>query len=227
LWRAVGGEGSPTVTRLALGILALVGAVLLGLGAGAAAAFGAGTWVAVAVTVTGVALVVGGFLGGARWLIVPAVVMAIPLAVVSASDLDLSGGVGQRDYRPTSMDDLQPSYRLGAGEMRLDLRQLQLPAGATDLRLNTGAGRIEVTVPEDVCVQTTSTVGMGEVDFFDADNSGIDVRVDQRPAPRGDNPTLVVDADAGVGQIQFDHELSSDHWRERRDGRGVQTACES
>src|SRR4051812_20624715 len=43
LWKAVGGEGSPTLTRVALLILAIAGAVVLGLAAGVASAFGAGT----------------------------------------------------------------------------------------------------------------------------------------------------------------------------------------
>jgi phage shock protein PspC (stress-responsive transcriptional regulator) len=226
LWRAVGGEGSPTVLRLAIGILALVGAALLGLGAGAATAFGAGTWVAVVVIVTGAALVIGGVAGGARWLIVPAVVMAIPLTVVSAADVDLTGGVGHRDYRPGSMDELRPSYRLGAGEMRLDLRQVKLAAGTTtNLRLHVGAGRIEVTVPRNVCVRTTSHVSAGEVVFFDASNGGIDVRTDRRPAAAGSNPVLFVDADNGVGQIQFDHELTADNWHRRSANPGYQAAC--
>jgi phage shock protein PspC (stress-responsive transcriptional regulator) len=229
LWRAVGGEGSPTLTRVALGILALTGAAILGLGAGVAAAFGGGTIVAGLVIATGVALIVGGFLGGARWLIVPAVVMMIPLAVVSAADLDLTGGVGQRDYRPSSMDDLRSSYRLGAGELRLDLRGVDLPAGTTALKVHVGAGRIEVTVPRTVCVQSKVHVGAGQVVRFDAEDEGIDVRLEHRPRPRSDAPVLFVDADAGMGQVQFDHELSANHWREGADSfdDGRQAACES
>ncbi|MEA2292981.1 MAG: hypothetical protein QOE86_620 [Solirubrobacteraceae bacterium] len=208
LWRALGGQGSSTLTRLALGILAITGAVVLGLGAGLAAALGGGTVVAVIVIATGVALVIGGFMGGARWLIVPAVVMAIPLAVVSAADLDLTGGVGKRDYRPSSMADLRSSYRLGAGELRLDLRDVGLPAGTTALKLHVGAGRIELTVPDSVCVQSDVRVGAGEVDRFDRIDSGLDVRVGQHPRPAGDASLLVVNAHVGAGQVQIDHQPS-------------------
>src|SRR4051812_29153450 len=39
IWRAVGGEGSPALTRAAWLVLAVAGAVVLGVGAGVAAAF--------------------------------------------------------------------------------------------------------------------------------------------------------------------------------------------
>src|SRR4051794_35537181 len=48
-WRAAGGEGNATVTRVAALVLAIAGALVLGLGAGIAAALGAGTVVAVVV----------------------------------------------------------------------------------------------------------------------------------------------------------------------------------
>jgi phage shock protein PspC (stress-responsive transcriptional regulator)/predicted membrane protein len=210
LWRAVGGEGPPTLTRLALAVLAITGAVLLGLGAGVAAAFGAGTAMAIVVVVAGLALVVGGFLGGARWLIVPAIAMAIPVAVVSAADIDLKGGVGQRDQRPSSIADLEQHYRLGVGELQLDLRNVDFPPGRTDLDVHVGLGRTEVLVPEDVCVQTDVRVGAGEVVRFGRSDDGIDVRVASTPLAKGDAPILALDADAGVGQVVVGHRPSRD-----------------
>ena len=50
----------------------------------------------------GVALVVAAFAGGARWLIVPALVLVLPLAIVAAADIDVDGGVGERQYRPAT-----------------------------------------------------------------------------------------------------------------------------
>src|SRR5437762_1493871 len=83
-------------------MLAGFGAIVLGLGAAAAVAFGAGAAVAAVVLAAGIVLIIGAFAGGARWLIAPALILAIPVAIVSAADLDLKGGVGQRDYRPAS-----------------------------------------------------------------------------------------------------------------------------
>ena len=43
----------------------------------------------------GIGLVGGAFRGGARWLIAPAIVLALPLAAVAATDLDLRGTLGR------------------------------------------------------------------------------------------------------------------------------------
>ncbi len=222
VWRSLGGAGNPRLVRAAWLILAVAGSVLLGLGAGVAAAFGAGTAVAVLVIAAGVALTVGGLLGGARWLVVPALLMAIPLALVSAANVDLRGGVGEREYRPASVDDLRAQYRLGAGRLHVDLRDVDLTGGRTDLRLKVGAGQIELTVPERVCVQTTAHVGAGQVNVFDQINDGIDVDAEHGSSPRDGAPVLVVDARAGLGQIQFDREPS---FGKLEAGPGGQSAC--
>ena len=209
IWRAVGGEGNPSLTRAAWLVLAVAGALALGLAAGVAAAFGAGTAMAIVVVVAGVALVVGGFLGGARWLVVPALVMAIPVAVVTAADIDLTGGVGERDYRPSSVADLDTSYRLGVGSLRLDLRDAQLPPGRTDLKVHVGVGEAVLTVPPDVCVQLDAHVGAGQVVEFGVPNDGIDVDVDRRPLPAStDTPILALDANAGMGEIRIEHDAA-------------------
>ena len=69
--------------------------------------------------VAGLALVGTAFVGGARWLIVPALALVLPLGVVSAADIDLDGGVGDREYRPATMTPaarpLRPRHRLADG----------------------------------------------------------------------------------------------------------------
>src|SRR4051794_28284806 len=65
-------------------------------------AFGGGTATAIVVIVVGAVLVGGAFTGGARWLILPAIALALSAGAVAASDLDVRGGVGERIYRPAS-----------------------------------------------------------------------------------------------------------------------------
>jgi phage shock protein PspC (stress-responsive transcriptional regulator)/predicted membrane protein len=216
-WRAVGGEGSPALTRAAWLVLAVSGSIVLGVGAGVAAALGAGTVVAIVVIAAGLAMIIGGFVGGARWLAIPALIMAVPLSVVAAANIDLRGGVGERDYRPASMADLDSSYRLGVGELRVDLRDVDLPAARTNLEARVGVGRLALTVPDDVCVQLRSRVGAGQINVFDRPSDGVDVVVERSAAPAAGAPSLTVDARAGVGQIELRHP----------DGRTGQPACAS
>lgn len=210
VWRAVGG-GNPALARAALVILGVGAAAVLGVGAGLAAAFGGGVVVAAVVIAAGVALIAGAFLGGARWLIVPALLLALPVSVVAAADLELEGGVGEREYRPSSVLELRDEYRVGVGRLHVDMREVAF-SGRTELRARAGLGQIELTVPEDVCVQTVAEVGAGQIDLLDRSGDGIDVEVEDRRLPAFGAPLLVVDADVGMGHIAINRRpLLGDH----------------
>jgi phage shock protein PspC (stress-responsive transcriptional regulator) len=208
LYRAFGGrEGEDPariVARLTLVGLCLIAAFALSVGVGFVAALGGGVAVAAISIVAGLGLIAAGLLGGPRWLILPAMVLVLPLAIVSAADLDLRGGVGPREYRPTSMNELRPQYRLGAGQIDLDLRGLELPAGRTDVDVHVGLGEARVRVPAGVCVVTDARIGLGAADLPKRAGDGADIDIRE---PLGDRArALVVNARVGVGHLQIDRE---------------------
>jgi phage shock protein PspC (stress-responsive transcriptional regulator) len=134
VWWFVSGErpsGSPgdVLRRALLGFGLLVGCAALAAGSFLASGLGGGVVVAGLVIAAGAGLVAGAFVGGARWLVLPALAIALPLAFVSAAGIDLEGGFGQRKERPATLTELHGGYRLGAGELVVDLRDLELPAG--------------------------------------------------------------------------------------------------
>ena len=120
----------PPLARLliiaGIGTALLLGAALAFWGSAWATAAGAGVAVAAVVLALGVALIVGALRGNvqARWLALPALIIAFPAGVVSAADISLDGGVGERTYRPAGADRLPAGYELGAGEIVVDLRGL-------------------------------------------------------------------------------------------------------
>ena len=70
------------------------------------------------------------------------------------------------------------------GELVVDLRDVELPAGDRRLKVGIGAGHALVLVPEDVCVASEAKVGIGGVAIFERDGGGIDVDwSDERRAP--------------------------------------------
>ena len=75
--------------------------------------------------------------------------------------------MGNRDYRPTSASDLRDTYRLGIGQLIVDLRQTDLPAGDVPVGIDVGIGDAESIVPDDVCVATDARVGIGEARTFE------------------------------------------------------------
>jgi phage shock protein PspC (stress-responsive transcriptional regulator) len=227
LWRVAegrGGDGNGNVAlrRAGLGVLLLVvsgvGFVAVAIGA----AVGGGAVIAGLVIAIGAALCVSAFVGGQRWLVFPALVMAIPLGFVAAAGIDIDGGgVGDRDYRPTNLAELREGYQLGVGELRIDLRDVDLPAGRTPLELDMGIGSVRVLVPEDVCVASKMRVGAGYARVFGRDSAGLDVDWNQTPSERAGVKRLEIDGHVGVGEVQVVHnidEFVSGHGPRRPNG---------
>ncbi len=218
VWWLVSGEGPSGEPKdiarraaLGVGILILCGVVAL---AGAFATAAGPEWlVAVLVIAAGAAIVAGAFLKPIRWLVLPAVALALAAGTVAAAGIDLDGGVGDRDYRPASTADLEDRYELGMGELTVDLRNTDLPSGDVPLEMDLGMGEARLLVPEDVCVATTANVGMGNVSFFGRDNDGIDIDFDARPDAGGDTTRILLDAEIGLGELRVSHD---DFW----DGHG-------
>ena len=191
-----------------LGLVAIALLVLSGLfviaGAGAfAVGLGWGVSVAIAIIAIGALLALAAFRGGARWLIPPAVALAIGGGVAAASDLDLRGGVGEREYHPLSASSIPADgYRLGVGRLVVDLRDLDWgKRRVLPLSVSLGMGQASVFVPERVCVTGSTHTGVGESLVAGERNGGFDVN---HTAGGGSSaaPRLDIDASIDVGQLR-------------------------
>ena len=216
MWWLVSGErpsgsAGDIARRAGLGVALLLGCFALAVGSFLASGFGGGVVVAGLVIAAGAALVAAAVVGGARWLVLPALAIALPLAFVSAAGIDLDGGFGDRHVRPGTLAEVKDSYRIGAGELVIDLRDVKLAPGDRRLKVGVGTGHALVLVGDDVCVASTASVGMGGVSVFDRDGGGIDVDWnDPRRAPAG-TPRLVVDGDIGLGLLEVRHRAGTIH----------------
>ena len=218
VWWVASGEhpaasGARDILRRAgFGVALLAVCGLLALGGAWATAAGGGVIVAGAVIVAGLWLVAGAFLGGARWLILPALALALPAGVVSAANLDVDGGVGDREYRPAVASEIRPTYKLGVGHLILDLRDTKLPPGDRPIHVEIGAGAVSIAVPRNVCVTSTAHVGAGQVNVFGHGSGGLDVDWrDDRQAPAR-TPRLIVDGNVGVGVLDVTYDSPNDHF---------------
>ena len=117
------------------------------------------------------------FRGGARWLIPPAVALAVGAGVAAAADLDFRGGIGEREYHPVSARPIPADgYRLGVGQLIVDLRDLDWSKErVVHLDVDLGAGQASVFVPDRVCVTGSTHVGIGESEVAGERNDGVDV----------------------------------------------------
>jgi phage shock protein PspC (stress-responsive transcriptional regulator) len=210
VWWFVSGEGpagdaGDVAKRAALGIGILLLCGLISIAGAWAAAAGGETVVALVVIGAAVAILAGAFIRPVRWLVLPALALALSAGTVSAAGIDLDGGVGDRDYQPTSVLDLRDEYQLGMGQLVVDLRRADLPPGDVPLRVDLGIGDARVIVPQDVCVATDAHVRVGEIRTFQRSNHGVDVDVEDVPDAAPRVTRLLLNADIGVGSLRVGH----------------------
>jgi phage shock protein PspC (stress-responsive transcriptional regulator) len=196
-----------------LGLLTLA-AVLLITGVAAllnnleVTSFDGGQLSALALTVLGLGLIVGAWLGRARWLIWIGVLMFPFVAFFSLVDLSMvsfDGEVGELNLRPVDQTEISKGYELLAGEALIDMSDFEFSPGE-DARLNIdmAVGETTVRVPRDVYVEADLSLQAGEIVFFDTERTGQGVGiVDSDGDPESDaRLTLVVDGALGTVQIE-------------------------
>jgi phage shock protein PspC (stress-responsive transcriptional regulator) len=192
-----------TLGLVAIAILAFFGLMALAALAAFAVGLGWGVPVAILIIAIGALLVLIAFGGGARWLIPPAVALAIGGGVAAAADLDLRGGIGNREYHPVSAKSIPADgYRLGVGRLVVDLRDVNWgKERVLPLKVSLGVGQADVFVPPSVCVAGTTHVGAGESEIAGELNDGVDVNHSPAAGAKA-TPRLDIDASVDAGQLR-------------------------
>jgi phage shock protein PspC (stress-responsive transcriptional regulator)/predicted membrane protein len=174
-----------TSVTLGVGLLATgVTAVILLL-AGSLTFTNAPVLLGVLLSVVGLGLVVGSFLKAGRGLIPVALLLSALVWGVLEAPVDRlpEGGVGELHVTPLSVAQVQPVYQRGAGDLEIDLSELDLsvPAGtaATPVRtrIELGLGDVQVTVPEDADITVNGEVSFGELTVGERNESGSELRI--------------------------------------------------
>jgi phage shock protein PspC (stress-responsive transcriptional regulator) len=132
---------------------------------------------------------------------VVALALVAAAAFASSVHLDLGNGTGDKTYVVENVGDLQRSYKLGIGELTLDLRNVTFPAGETRIRTRVDIGHLHVIVPNGVAVRGDSDAIFGEVNMLgrNADGHNASTALDENGTR-----VLVLDADVGAGRIDVD-----------------------
>jgi phage shock protein PspC (stress-responsive transcriptional regulator) len=170
-------------------------------------ATGHGTAIAVAVIFIGLAMVAAAFATDVRRratppLLVLALVLGIPAGGIAAADIKFDNSVGERTYNPKVVADIPADgYKLGTGQLIVDLRDLPWKKGETiAASAHLGIGQLIVSAPPNVCVVGHVTGKAGElIDAGDVSH-GIDPDV-EKGTPSSQAPRLDLDADIQLGQM--------------------------
>lgn len=132
------------------------------------------------------------------------VVVGGMLALVAWTGVPLSGGVGQRIFEPTTVGQLQSSYRLGAGDLTVDLRRINFADARRPIHLTASVafGVVTVDVPPSVAVSVNAHSGVGSVVTTSPSLSAFEAPT-QRGSKGSSAPMLVLTVDAGVGKVEL------------------------
>lgn len=140
-------------------------------------------------------------------LIALGVVLTVVLTVGSAIDLPLTGGVGDRTYRPTTWSELRGDYGLAIGQLDLDLRDLprEGPDASRVVHVHLGIGQIIVHVRNGALIAVRAHTGAGQVIVFGRSNGGFNVEGAFQPKVPLGTPLLTIDLRVGLGEVQVRH----------------------
>jgi phage shock protein PspC (stress-responsive transcriptional regulator) len=107
-------------------------------------------------------------------------------------------GIGERSYVVAGTQDLHRNYRLGIGDMTVDLRNVRFQNGETHVGTRVDVGNLRVVVPEGVAMRVHGDAQLGQVEVLGrtADGRNVDKNIDQ-----GGQRVLVLDAHVGVGKV--------------------------
>jgi phage shock protein PspC (stress-responsive transcriptional regulator) len=153
-------------------------------------------YMALAVTVLGLGLVVGGFIGRARWLILLGVIMVPTMLFSPAFEYDWNSDDFDRIVSPDSFAEVNSPYSMDVGSMIIDLTDLPWSGEVIDIEATVDAGNIEIQLPPGVGIVGQASVDIGRVGAGGRESAGLG------------NPSLTFDAPGDLGTVELDAEVN-------------------
>ena len=203
------------VALLALGIAALldlVGALSLTVGDG----------FALVLLVLGAGLCVGAWYGRARWLILPAIVLAPVALLATVITIPLDQGFGDRSFAVTRADQLPASYAIAGGTLIVDLTKLPPGIDPASISAEVGAGTLQIIVPEGAHVSVTGDVGIGTYQVVglerrkhylvyrdERSRGGVDLTIDDTIEGRGADRPIQLSVHASAGEVRIERMMGA------------------
>jgi len=113
----------------------------------------------------------------------------------------VGNGIGDRTYDVTALSDLRSEYKLGIGDLRVDMRDVQLPVGVTPLRMRVDVGRLVLVVPHNAALRVHSEADVGSVNLL---GRSVDGREIDRGVDESGKHVLELDAHVGAGSLHVE-----------------------
>jgi phage shock protein PspC (stress-responsive transcriptional regulator) len=146
-------------------------------------------------------LLLGSFYGRAGGIILLGLVAAATTVGTTIAD---KWDPHSTTVTPSSSAEVDPTYTMDVGELRLDLTDVRDPRAldGRTIHVTGNVGHIEVRVPAGVTVESDSEVtGIGGINAFGRDGGGVDTTVKAVHYAGVGAPHLTIDTDLHVGAI--------------------------
>ena len=130
-----------------------------------------------------------------------AFVLAAAAIFAAVFHVHVGNGIGDRTYDVAALSDLRPEYKLGIGDLRVDMRDVQLPMGVTHLRMRVDVGRLVLVVPHNAALRVHSEADVGSVNLL---GRSVDGREVDRGVDESGRRVLELDAHVGAGSLHVE-----------------------
>jgi hypothetical protein len=159
----------------------------------------AATVIAAALVTVGAGLVLAAAVGRAPWLFAAGAVLCVALLAAAWIDPLLEHGVGEKRFAPAAAGEVRRSYRLGIGELDVDLSRVRVD-GVLRVDVEIGIGQARVTIPETADLELVGHVDAGSLRTPSATTeNGIDKDISTRESGDGSGGLIVLNLDVGLG----------------------------
>lgn len=131
---------------------------------------------ALGLTVLAAGMLIGTWVGKARWLAILCLLTLPFVAVANIIDVPISGGWGNVTYSPHAPADLQDSYSYGMGTVTLDLSKLDAGSAERNVDVTLAVGDLTVILPMDAHAVIDASTRAGALSLVGwSGDSGLDI----------------------------------------------------
>jgi lia operon protein LiaF len=114
-----------------------------------------------------------------------------------------SHGLGEVELAPEAIDTHGLEIKMGAGEVKLDLRQTRLESAENRVTVKVGLGDVRIEVPKDLPVCVDAKTGGGDLNLLGRESDGFAARLDFKdPGYDGAPRRLFLTIRIGLGDVR-------------------------
>jgi len=130
------------------------------------------------------------------------------LGFLESTGVPLSGGNGLHAWSPTSLAQVQSSYRTEFGATTVDLSHVRFPATGFAVSASTAVGTVEVIVPANAVVTLSTQVGIGGASYLERNGFRWTSYFRETPTltstPSARLPHLILNVQVGIGRVSVE-----------------------